>query len=71
MIEQDEPLRRCDRCCIANVGGRCAVEDCRGPVVQMHMGTNRTLENSARYYKYIRSAFDDYFGEGYMDDDSE
>lgn len=71
MIEQDKPLRRCDRRCIANVGGQCAVADCRGPVGQIPMGPNRTLESSARYYQYMRSAFDDYFGEGCMDDGTE
>lgn len=58
MIGHNKPTRQCSKRCIANVGGRCAVEHCRGPVVQMHMGQNRTLDISAQYYHYIRYLYE-------------
>lgn len=55
-------MRTCDQTCIANVGGKCAVQDCRGPVVRTGRKTDWDLEFAAKAYKISMDSFDDYFG---------
>ena len=56
-------MRTCNTFCIANIGGKCAVQDCRGPVERIGQKPDFDLELAARFYKCSMDSFDDYFGE--------
>ena len=55
-------MRTCNHFCIANVGGKCAVSDCRGPVEIIGQKPDFDLELAARFYKCSMDSLDDYFG---------
>lgn len=57
--------------CIANVGGKCAVQTCGGAITRTGKKAKSDLETAARFYGFSKAAFRDYFGEGYIDDDTE
>ena len=56
-------MRTCNTFCIANVGGNCAVQDCRGPVERIGKKTDFDLKLAAKFYKCSMDSFDDYFRE--------
>lgn len=55
-------MKTCNKTCIANVGGKCAVQDCRGPISRLDGAPISDLERAAKFYDLLRDAFDDYFG---------
>ena len=56
-------MRTCNTFCIANVCGKCAVQDCRGPVERIGQKPDFDLELAAKFYKFSMDAFDDFFAD--------
>lgn len=69
--DNQSALRTCNKPCIANVNGHCAVKVCGGPITRITQNKYQDLETAARFYSFAKAAFDDYFREGYIDDDTE
>lgn len=57
-------MAECEKNCIANVGGQCAVERCSGAISRTGRCLSNTPEIAAKYYEMAREAFDTYFGKG-------
>lgn len=55
-------MRTCEKPCIANVNGKCDVQNCRGPIVRIGQKHDFDLELAAKFYKCSMDSFDDYFG---------
>ena len=54
----------CNKNCIANVRGKCAVEKCGGPIVRVaHHYEAKSPEAGAKVYLMSAEAFRQYFGE--------
>ena len=54
--EDDRRMKKCDKRCIANVGGLCAVESCDGPILCLdwHLDDPQiAAEHYAGFTKYI------------------
>ena len=80
-------MKKCDKRCIANVGGLCAVESCDGPILSLdcHLDDPQVAaEHYAEITKYIdgllrkreryklaKESFAEYFSPDYKDDDKE
>lgn len=56
--------------CIANVGGKCAVDSCQGEITSTGR-RSADVDNAAKFYKVAKEAFLYYFSENYIDDDKE
>ena len=54
----------CDKNCIGNVGGQCAVEKCGGAISRTGRYLSNTPEVAAKFYAMANEAFNHYFGEG-------
>jgi len=52
---------KCNKDCIANVCGECAVEKCEGQIQRLGM-RNNNAETAAWTYKIAVDSFKDYFG---------
>lgn len=55
---------KCNKNCIASVGGRCAVKQCGGAISRTGRCLSKTPEVAAKHYEMAREAFEHYFGEG-------
>ena len=60
MIDRNVP-RSCNKICIANVDGQCAVETCGGPIRRLVM-PKLNLDKAAWAYRVARDTFDELFG---------
>lgn len=60
MIDRDMP-HSCNKRCIANVDGQCAVKACGGPISRLVM-PDLDLEKAAWTYRIARDTFDELFG---------
>ena len=56
-------MAECDKNCIANVGGKCAVEQCGGAISRTGRCLSNTPEIAAKFYRMAREAFEHYFEE--------
>lgn len=64
-------MRNCDKWCIANAGGVCAVTECKGEIRCLDVRKDMTAENRAKMYEASREAFDYYFGKKEGNEDEE
>ena len=56
-------MRNCNKNCIGNVDGKCAVERCEGEIVRLGRPVHDTPERAAEFYNASREAFRYYFGQ--------
>ena len=69
-------MRRCNKRCIANVDGLCAVVTCEGAITTTNSFPRteddvQAVERAARRYDMARSMFEYAFGPDYVDEDNE
>lgn len=62
-------MAECEKRCLANFNGECAVEKCEGAIERVaHKVTFPSAEVAAKFYKASREAFDIYFGKKEVND---
>lgn len=47
-------MRNCEIKCVANIGGKCAVESCDGYILAFDAKRSTTLEEAADQYNFFR-----------------
>lgn len=64
-------LAQCKETCIANVGGQCAVKQCKGPITSTGRHGSRSVEDAAGLYEASQKMFAYYFSDEYKDEDKD
>lgn len=54
-----DSMTKCDKPCIANVGGDCAVAQCKGQITMIARKGSQTTEQAARFYEIAAEVFDE------------